>query len=104
MKDKHVDVFMGATSVPQASFIELEHSPGIRFIGDMMGSPAENLEYEFKAKLDMGGLFPAIRISEKGYLNMGGHSTFRGGPPAGWRGRAPAPECPGECARIAIAE
>jgi len=32
MKDGHVDVFMGATSVPQASFLELEHSPGIRFI------------------------------------------------------------------------
>jgi uncharacterized protein len=33
MKDKHIDVFMGATSMPQASFLELEHSPGIRFIG-----------------------------------------------------------------------
>lgn len=33
MKDKHIEVFMGATSVPQASFLELEHSPGIRFIG-----------------------------------------------------------------------
>lgn len=51
---------------------------GIRFIGDMMGSPEENLEYEFKAKLDMGGLFPAIRISEKGNLNMGGYSRTPG--------------------------
>jgi len=33
MKDGHIDVFMAATSVPQASFIELNHSPGIRFIG-----------------------------------------------------------------------
>ncbi|MEJ2433696.1 MAG: TAXI family TRAP transporter solute-binding subunit, partial [Pseudolabrys sp.] len=33
MKDKHIDVFMAATSMPQASFIELEQSPGIRFIG-----------------------------------------------------------------------
>ena len=33
MKDKHIDVFMAATSAPQASFLELEHSPGIRFIG-----------------------------------------------------------------------
>ena len=32
MKDGHIDVFMAATSVPQASFLELEHSPGIRFI------------------------------------------------------------------------
>jgi TRAP transporter TAXI family solute receptor len=33
MKDKHIDVYMATTSMPQASFIELEHSPGIRFIG-----------------------------------------------------------------------
>jgi len=33
MKDGHIDVYMAATSVPQASFIELQHSPGIRFIG-----------------------------------------------------------------------
>lgn len=32
MKDGHIDVFMAATSVPQASLIELNHSPGIRFI------------------------------------------------------------------------
>ena len=32
MKDGQADVFMAATSVPQASFIELENSPGIRFI------------------------------------------------------------------------
>ena len=47
---------------------------GIRFIGDMMGSPGENLEYEFKAKLDMGGLFPSIRISDTGNLNLSGNS------------------------------
>ncbi|MBY8977094.1 TAXI family TRAP transporter solute-binding subunit [Rhodobacteraceae bacterium NNCM2] len=33
MKDGHIDVYMAATSMPQASFIELEQSPGIRFIG-----------------------------------------------------------------------
>ena len=33
MKDGHIDVFMAATSMPQASFLELEHSPCIRFIG-----------------------------------------------------------------------
>jgi TRAP transporter TAXI family solute receptor len=33
MKDGHADVFMAATSMPQASFIELENSLGIRFIG-----------------------------------------------------------------------
>ena len=51
---------------------------GIRFIGDMVNSRGEALEYEFKAKLDMGGLYPAIRISETGNLNMGGDSDRPG--------------------------
>ncbi len=33
MKDGHIDVYMAATNMPQASFLELEQSPGIRFIG-----------------------------------------------------------------------
>lgn len=33
MKDGQADVFMAATNMPQASFLELETSPGIRFIG-----------------------------------------------------------------------
>ena len=33
MKDGHIDVFMAATNMPQASFLELEQSPGIRFLG-----------------------------------------------------------------------
>jgi TRAP transporter TAXI family solute receptor len=39
MKDGHVDVFMAVTSIPQASLIDLNFKPGIRFIGiepDMM--------------------------------------------------------------------
>ncbi len=45
MKDGHIDVFMAATSMPQASFLELEHSPGIRFIG----MPKEKLDEIIKA-------------------------------------------------------
>jgi len=45
MKDGHIDVFMAATSMPQASFLELEHSPGIRFIG----LPKTKLEEIIKA-------------------------------------------------------
>ena len=33
MKDGHIDVFMAVTSVPQASLIDLNFNPGIRFIG-----------------------------------------------------------------------
>ena len=40
MKDGHVDVFIALTSVPQASLIDLDFNPGVRFIGiedDVMG-------------------------------------------------------------------
>lgn len=43
---------------------------GIRFIGDMMQAPADNLEYEFEAKLDLQGLYPSIRVSERGTFNL----------------------------------
>ncbi|MDH3286231.1 MAG: TAXI family TRAP transporter solute-binding subunit [Betaproteobacteria bacterium] len=33
MKDGHIDVFLAVTSLPQASFIDLNFKPGIRFIG-----------------------------------------------------------------------
>lgn len=44
MKDGHVDVFMAATSMPQASFIELNHSLGVRFIGLSAEKQAEILD------------------------------------------------------------
>jgi hypothetical protein len=33
MKDGHIDVFIAVTSMPQASYIDLNFKPGIRFIG-----------------------------------------------------------------------
>jgi LEA14-like dessication related protein len=39
---------------------------GIRFIGDMLQSPADSLEYAFEAKLDLQGFYPSIRVSESG--------------------------------------
>ena len=32
MKDGHIDVFVGLTTAPNASFIALDFSPGIRFL------------------------------------------------------------------------
>jgi hypothetical protein len=52
---------------------------GIRFVGDMMQSGGESLEYEFKAKLDMGGLYPSIKVREAGEIsldNKGGQRTI----------------------------
>ena len=45
---------------------------GIRFIGDMMNSPNEKLEYEFKAKPDLGGFASSIRIRETGEFDLNG--------------------------------
>jgi hypothetical protein len=47
---------------------------GIRLITDMLGEPAKSLNYEFEAKLDMGGLLPSLRISETGEFRMDGSS------------------------------
>lgn len=43
---------------------------GIRFVGDMMQNNGESLEYEFKAKLDLGGLYPSIKLIETGLINL----------------------------------
>jgi LEA14-like dessication related protein len=43
---------------------------GIRFVGDMMQSEGGPIEYEFKAKLDLGGLHPSIRVRESGEINL----------------------------------
>lgn len=44
MKDGHLDVFIALTSVPQASFIDLDFNPGIRFIGIEAGVMDEILK------------------------------------------------------------
>lgn len=44
---------------------------GLRFISGMMRQPGEALDYEFKARLDLGGIYPSVKVSEKGQLNMG---------------------------------
>ena len=43
---------------------------GIRFVGDMMQSEGGPVEYEFKAKLDLGGLYPSIKVRETGEINL----------------------------------
>lgn len=50
---------------------------GMRFIGNMMQSQLTSFEYEFKAKLDLGGLYPSIRIKETGNINLNGSNAPR---------------------------
>ena len=44
---------------------------GIRFVTGLTKQQNEPLEYEFNAKLDIGGLYPSLRISETGTLDFG---------------------------------
>ena len=43
---------------------------GIRFITNTMQSGGGPVKYEFKAKLDLGGLYPSIRVKESGDINL----------------------------------
>lgn len=45
---------------------------GIRFIGDMMGRQDEKLDYQFEAKLDLGGLYPSLYVEEAGEFSLRG--------------------------------
>ena len=47
---------------------------GIRFVSELMNQSEQALEYEFKAKLDLGGLYPSIRITEVGNLDLSGQN------------------------------
>jgi len=44
---------------------------GIQFIAGMATTREKQLEYEFEAKLDVGGFLPSLRVSETGSFNLG---------------------------------
>ncbi|MGD2128353.1 MAG: LEA type 2 family protein [Lysobacterales bacterium] len=44
---------------------------GIRLIGDLARSPEQSLDYAFQARLDLGGLYPSLRIAETGTVELG---------------------------------
>ena len=37
-----------------------------------MNNPADELQYEFEAKLDTGGFFPSIKVRENGSFRLNG--------------------------------
>lgn len=43
---------------------------GFQFIANMTQSPDKQLEYEFEAKLDVGGFFPSLKVAETGIFNL----------------------------------
>lgn len=45
---------------------------GMRLVNNMMKSQGGSFEYEFEAKLDLGGLYPSIKIRETGDINLNG--------------------------------
>jgi LEA14-like dessication related protein len=48
---------------------------GVRFVTNLMQEQRDTFEYEFKAKLDLGGLYPSIRVKEKGNINLNSPAT-----------------------------
>jgi hypothetical protein len=51
---------------------------GLRLLTDWMGEQRSDLEYAFNARLDLGGLAPSVRVSERGRLDLaGGQSSPR---------------------------
>lgn len=54
--------------------IELSAAPnfmaGIRLLSQFMSKKESALEYEFEAKLDVGGLYPRIKVRETGQFDL----------------------------------
>lgn len=48
---------------------------GIRFLTERMKTQGGVMEYRFKARLDLGGFYPSIRIEEKGDINLKQRAT-----------------------------
>ena len=44
---------------------------GLRLLGELMRAESGAMRYEFSAKLDPGGFYPAVRVSETGQLDLG---------------------------------
>lgn len=47
---------------------------GIQLINELMNGANDSLKYEFAAKLDIGSLRPAIRVSDTGHIDLRGGS------------------------------
>jgi Late embryogenesis abundant protein len=41
---------------------------GIRLVSELMRVPKDSFDYEFEAKLDPGGLYPTIRVTDSGTI------------------------------------
>jgi LEA14-like dessication related protein len=52
---------------------------GVGLIRDLMASQKDTLSYSFEAKLDPGGLRPAIRVRDSGEVSLAGTSLPGGG-------------------------
>ncbi|MEE4218829.1 MAG: LEA type 2 family protein [Xanthomonadales bacterium] len=50
---------------------------GLRLVNELMRSQDPSMNYAFEAKLDLGGLYPSIRISESGEIDLAGTSSPR---------------------------
>lgn len=43
---------------------------GVRLIADFASASTDSLDYELEAKLDLGGLYPSIRVADSGTVSL----------------------------------
>jgi hypothetical protein len=43
---------------------------GIRFVTDFLGAAKDRISYQLEAKLDVGSLYPAIRVTDSGTISL----------------------------------
>ena len=44
---------------------------GLGLLGDLLARPSEPLEYEFNAEIDLGALYPMLRVQRSGVIALG---------------------------------
>lgn len=44
---------------------------GIRFVTDLMNRPGDSVRYQLEAKLDVGSLWPPLRVTDRGTISLG---------------------------------
>ena len=52
---------------------------GLRLVADMMKAESSTMRYEFKAKLDLQGMYPSIYVEEGGEFDLSGKNHVNRG-------------------------
>lgn len=67
---KDFPVIEGYTQEDVTITASIQPLAGLRLLAGMMQAGRSSLHYEFRAKLDLEGLYPSIRVSEAGEIDL----------------------------------